>query len=157
MEKVTIDDIDPLDTSLQADVYKPLSPFLETEDVSLNYYELAPGDQFGFELHTHYDQEEVFYIQSGTVTFETRDGDLEIEAGEVVRFAPGDFQIGRNEGDERVRAITLGAPKDSREVEYYRSCPTCEERTEQSAEREDDALAIRCNICGEVTHRITFD
>lgn len=157
MEKVTLAEIDPIDSPLDAAVYKPLSPFLGTEDVSLNYYELEPGDQFGFAMHTHHDQEEVFFIQEGTATFETRDGAIDVGEGEMIRFAPGDFQIGRNGGDVRVSAITLGAPKDSSEVEYFRECETCGDRTEQRAEREENGLAIRCETCREITHRITFE
>ncbi len=157
MEKVSLADIDPLDSPLEASVYKPLSPFLETEDVSVNYYELAPGEQFGFAMHTHHDQEEIFYIQQGTATFETADGLVEVASGEIVRFAPGDFQIGGNQGEERLTAITLGAPKDSSELEYLLDCDTCGERTKQQAEREDTGLSIRCKTCGEIAHRVSFE
>jgi len=36
----------------------------------MNYVELAPGDAFPGGLHTHGDQEEVFYVLSGIATFE---------------------------------------------------------------------------------------
>jgi len=71
-----------------ADVKRPLSNELDADDVAVNYYELAPGDSFGFGYHRHADQEEVFHVQRGTVTFETEDGDVDVSAGEAIRFAP---------------------------------------------------------------------
>lgn len=47
---------------------------LGVTDLAINYYELKPGDSFAFASHDHETQEEVFYIQSGTATFETEDG-----------------------------------------------------------------------------------
>lgn len=35
------------------------------------------------------------------VTFETEDGEIVGTAGEVIRFAPGEYQQGINTGDER--------------------------------------------------------
>ncbi len=43
-------------------------------------------------------------VQSGTATFESADGDVRVGAGEAIRFAPGEWQRGHNEGDERVGA-----------------------------------------------------
>jgi uncharacterized cupin superfamily protein len=60
-------------------------------DVAVNQYELAPGDRFSGGLHAHVDQEEVFYVTSGTATFDyrrTADAPTETVAvgpGEAVR------------------------------------------------------------------------
>lgn len=80
MEKITILDLEPPSTTSPAEVY-PLGDPLGTTDIAINYFELAPGDRFGFDLHRHLDQEEVFYIQQGTATFETEEGDVEVAAG----------------------------------------------------------------------------
>ena len=154
MQTVTIDDVD-VPTANPAERVCPLSDALETTDLAINYYVLGPGEQFGFDLHTHHDQEEVFYVRSGTATFETETDSIDVHAGEVVRFAPGEFQIGRNEGDEHVRAIALGAPRETMEIEYLRECPTCDERTVQPLApfRETGAFVVTCATCGTETIR----
>lgn len=140
-----------------ADLVAPLTDVLGLADAALNYYELAPGDSFAFGYHAHSDQEEVFYVQSGTVTFRTVDGPVEVEAGELVRFGPGEYQRGTNEGDERVRALAIGAPKEAGATEILRSCDACGEETPQELELTDeqDAITARCTACGTVTGRFT--
>ncbi|GKZ15088.1 cupin domain-containing protein [Haladaptatus sp. T7] len=153
MEKVTIDDVDGQMSA--ADVRRPVSKALGTEDVAINYYELAPGDSFAFGYHAHGDQEEVFYVQSGTVTFETDDEDIVVSAGELIRFAPDEFQRGVNEGEERVVALALGAPRDTEDIEMYRHCEECGERTRNKIEMADsrDELVTSCLDCGAETGR----
>jgi uncharacterized cupin superfamily protein len=153
MERVRIDDVDRrIDT---ATVSRPLTSALGAENVALNYYELAPGDSFAYGYHKHEAQEEVFVIQAGEVTFETEDGDVAVGAGELIRFAPGEFQRGINTGDERVVALALGAPRESGESEIRRHCEDCGERTETTIERapDGDAKLTRCLECGAVTGR----
>ncbi|MBX0295458.1 cupin domain-containing protein [Haloarcula nitratireducens] len=155
MERVSVDAVDSRMGS--ADVKRSLSRALETSDLAVNYYELAPGETFGLGYHRHPDQEEVFYVQSGTATFETEDGDVAVGPDEAVRFAPGEWQLGRNDGDERVVALALGAPRDESETEMVRHCESCGERTEQRVELADDrdALLTLCASCGEGTGRFT--
>lgn len=62
------------------------------------------------------DQEEIFYIIQGTVTSETESGAVVVKAEEVIHFAPGEFQLGVNQDDERVIVLTLGAPRTSEEI-----------------------------------------
>jgi len=153
MDHVSRDDVE--DRMGPADVKRPVSRALDATDLALNYYELAPGDSFGFGYHRHPDQEEVFYLMEGTVTFETEEGEVTVTAGEAVRFAPGEWQLGTNEGDERVRALAMGAPADERETELLRECPECEGRTENKIEMTDDrdALVTKCLDCGTETGR----
>ena len=155
MEHVSIDDLDRR-MGPAADK-RALSGALGTDDLALNYYELAPGDTFGFGYHRHPDQEEVFYVIEGTATFETEDGDVAVEAGEAVRFAPGEWQLGRNAGEERVVALAMGAPADARRTEMLRECPDCGGRTENTIEMTDDrdALVTRCLECDAETGRFT--
>ncbi|MFB6140441.1 MAG: cupin domain-containing protein [Halosimplex sp.] len=136
---------------------RALSNALGTEELALNYYELDPGDSFGFGYHRHPGQEEVFYVIEGVATFETEDGDVAVSAGEAVRFAPGEWQLGRNAGEERVVALAMGAPKDARQTEMLRECPDCGGRTENTVEMADDrsALLTRCTDCGAETGRFT--
>lgn len=153
MERQRIDDVES--RMGPAAVKRLLGPALGTTDVAVNYYELDTGDSFGFGYHRHEAQEEVFYVQQGAVTFETDAGDEVVEAGEVIRFAPGEWQRGTNEGEERVVALALGAPKDGGETEMVRDCPDCGERTPQTVDWADDgeALVTLCDDCGTVTGR----
>ena len=155
MRKARIEDIDSW--MGPASVKRSLTKALGTEDVSMNYYELEPGESFAFGYHRHEGQEEVFYVIEGEATFETDDGEETVGAGEAVRFAPGEWQQGWNRGDERVEALALGAPQESGETTVLRECPDCGERTEQDIERaaDADALVTRCVDCGAETGRFT--
>jgi len=155
MERVDVDAVDRVPDS--ATVKRPLSRALGTTDLALNRYELTPGDSFAYGYHRHTTQEEVFVIESGTVTFETEAGEVEVGAGEAIRFAPGEFQQGTNRGDERVVALAIGAPQSAGEVEIRRHCPACGERTSTTVEVADDdgARVTRCLECGAETGRFT--
>lgn len=153
MDKVRIDDIKGrLDS---ATVQRPLTDALNATNVALNYYELAPGDSFAYGYHMHENQEEVFVIQNGQVTFETEDGDVRVDAGEVIRFAPGEYQQGINAGDERVVALAIGAPQETGTSEILRECDSCGERTPNTIERAEGGAVIvtRCLECGAETAR----
>jgi len=171
MDRVSLDDCDRR-MGPAADK-RALSSALDATETALNYYELAPGDAFGFGYHRHPGQEELFYVIEGTATFETEDGDVEVGAGEAVRFAPGEWQLGHNAGDRRVVALGVGAPRSARETEMLRECPDCESRTENIVERNStparsqaressgemtddrDALVTRCLECGAETERFS--
>lgn len=155
MERVSTDAID--DMFAPAEVKRSVADALDTTNLALNYYELAPGDRFGAGYHRHPNQEEVFYVMEGTATFETEAGDVEVGPDTFVRFAPGEWQVGRNEGPERVRALALGAPKESPDTEVLRECSECGERTQQRFEITDDksALLSVCEACGAETGRYT--
>ncbi|MDY6819262.1 MAG: cupin domain-containing protein [Halobacteriales archaeon] len=153
MEKARIDDQDR--SHGPAADKRRLTDAIGATNLSINYYELAPGDSFAFGYHAHSNQEEVFYIQNGTVTFETDDGTVAVAAGEVIRFAPGEHQRGVNQGDERVVAIALGAPQDSGVLDLRRSCDACGDETKQRIEMAEDkeALVTLCERCDAVTGR----
>jgi uncharacterized cupin superfamily protein len=153
MEHVRIADVDSWMSPASAK--RPLSNALGAEDVTINHYELAPGESFAFGYHRHADQEEIFHVLEGVATFETEDGDVEVSAGEAVRFAPGEWQQGTNEGDERVVALAIGAPAEMGETTILRACPDCGGRTEQEIQptEEKDALVTLCLDCGGETGR----
>lgn len=140
-----------------AAVSHPLTDRLGLVDAALNYYELEPGDSFAYGYHTHEDQEEIFYIQEGTVTFRTAEGDVSVGAGELVRFGPGEYQRGVNQSDERVVALAIGAPQSAGATEILRDCEECGGETPQDLEltEEKDAVLARCEECGSVTGRFT--
>jgi len=155
MRKVRLDDLDsrmgPAARSL------PLTDALGLADAAMNFYELEPGDSFAYGFHAHAEQEEVFYVLDGAVTFRTLadQDDVTVSAGELARFGPGEFQQGVNEGDEPVRALAVGAPQDPGDTEILRECPECGDETTQELELADDRSEIRavCEACGTVTGR----
>lgn len=160
MEKLHVDSVE---NALQpAAVMHPLTKPLGLTDVAINYYELEPGDSFAFAYHCHEIQEEVFFIQSGTATFDTEDGEIDVEPGEIIRFSPGEFQRGWNHGDELVTALAFGAPLEYGETVKLRDCPTCgtatnhdiERRTEPDAPGEQVAFSV-CQRCGSETGKWT--
>lgn len=141
-----------------ATIKRRLAPSLKTDRVALNYYELEPDDSFAFGYHKHESQEEIFYIQQGSVTFYTEEGTRDVSAGQCVRFAPGEFQRGINEGDERVVALAMGVPQEATTTEILRDCPSCGAKTHQTIEFSDnkDALYTICLNCNEKTGRFEY-
>lgn len=149
-------DLSEMDTRMgPAAVIRPLTDALGTTDVAINYYELDPGESTAYGFHAHDDQEEVFYVLEGTLTFETEGEDVTVGTDEAVRFAPGEYQRSHNEGDRRARALVLGAPKEAGETEILRECADCGGRTPHGLEMAEDRSAIlaRCEECGAVTGR----
>ncbi|WP_246985578.1 cupin domain-containing protein [Halorientalis marina] len=143
-------DIDALDNHPRvADVQKHLTDPLALADMALNYYELEPGESFSGGLHTHMNQEEVFYVVEGTATFDTKEGSHEVGANEVIRFAPGEYQEGKNESDGRVRALAFGAPQEAGETRTALPCSECG-ADYHTAEVTADGVTLTCPDCGNV-------
>ncbi|WP_423746468.1 cupin domain-containing protein [Haladaptatus sp. SPP-AMP-3] len=68
----------------------------------------STGETIGECYHRHHEQEEVFYITAGTATFETEQGDVVVKAGELIRFAPGEWQQGANRENSRLEVLAFG-------------------------------------------------
>ncbi|WP_336328742.1 cupin domain-containing protein [Halovenus sp. HT40] len=153
MEKVRIEEIDRrIDVST---LQRPLTDALGASDIALNYYELAPGDSPAYGYHKHEEQEEVFLVQRGELTFETEEGEVVVEEGEAIRFGPGEYQQGVNTGTERTAFLAIGAPRDGGDVEILRECEGCGERTPHTVEWADpgESKQTRCLDCDAVTGR----
>lgn len=153
MKHVSIDDIEaephPMGVNRER---RNVSDALGAEHMTAVHYELAPGEQFSGGLHTHHDQEEVFYIVEGTATFEygTDGEEVAVEAGEVVRFDPGEFQCGRNKSDDAVVGFALAAPGSQHnweDLESFAPCGECGEVTSHGVEEPDGEFVIYCNEC----------
>lgn len=165
MEKVSIADVEPMAPS---DEYvpegavatsvgdaRPLTEALGATGLSINHYELEPGESFWITIHRHGTQEELFYVLSGTVTFETVDEDLTVEEDEVLRVPPGTYQLGTNTGDVPATALALGSPRDYEdETELLVDCPDCGERTIHRIENPAEGEYVyRCDACDGETFR----
>ncbi|CDK41015.1 cupin domain-containing protein [Halorubrum sp. AJ67] len=157
MERVAIDDVDVVTNPMGVhDLRKPVSRALGTEHVAMNYFELAPGDAFSGGLHTHGDQEEIFYVLSGTATFEVgRERErVEVGPGELIRFAPGEFQSGfvPEDAGEEVVAWAVGAPgarHDFEEIESIVECRECGgERIHDTELTDAGRFRFTCTDCG---------
>jgi uncharacterized cupin superfamily protein len=156
----------PVDTTDQVARHS-LDESLRTTAVAINHYRIAPGDGFPSGLHAHADQEELFYVLDGAVTFEviTAEGswdsdetvlscanptarDIVVKAGELIRFAPGEFQTGWNAGDEQLVALALGAPRDSDDVRFPQPCPACD-HPDLRLDTEGSGISFRCPSCDD--------
>jgi uncharacterized cupin superfamily protein len=155
MERVSLDDVD--DRMGPATEKRLVGDALGAVGVALNHYVLAPGDSFAFGYHAHEDQEEIFYVVSGTATFETEESEVAVGPDEAIRFAPGEHQRGWNRGDEDVVALAIGAPAEMGATEILRECGDCGERTPQRIAMTDerDALVTICERCDAETGRFT--
>ncbi|WP_158058574.1 cupin domain-containing protein [Halorussus halophilus] len=82
------------------------------ENVAVNVYEVAPGEQIPLAYHYHDEQEEVFYVTEGDLHVETPDEEYVVPAGQVFVAEPDSPQLAYNpeSADETVRALALGAP-----------------------------------------------
>ena len=180
MEHASIDD---RESPVEGVEVHRLSEFLETTDVSINRYRLAPGESLPAGLHTHADQEEVFVVTEGRAEFEVLlppadPGDahgleeyagtvVEVAASEAVRFAPGDFQSGRNASDGETVMLALGAPRGTDDIRLPTSCATCgaapvrldlggDEPTFQCLDCGAEHSPASCPACGEPDLRVTL-
>lgn len=156
MEHVTVEDVgsDAPDSGV---VRRGLSNPLGTTDVAINHYRIGPGEGFPGGLHAHRDQEEVFLVLRGEATFETlaapaadgpaEAGEVTVSAGEAIRFAPGEFQSGRNAADGDLVALAIGAPRDSEDVRLPVACPACSHGAVR-LETAGGEVAFVCPDCG---------
>lgn len=134
MRKIRISDVESTPAGEYQSDRRVLTGPLDASHVAIVRYVLAPGERFSGSVHAHADQEELFVVLDGTATFETRDGEVSVGTNEAIRFAPGEFQSGRNDSDDEVVALALGAPRDSEDVRISRipvlgnlnvACPEC--------------------------------
>lgn len=146
MEHVSLEDVSVPEWALDIDK-RPIGEALGTTDVSVNRYELAPQERLSG-LHAHGNQEEVFVVLEGAVAFETLDGVVTTEAGEVVRFAPGEHKSPTNDSDSVAVVLALGAPADGGDLLIPLACPGCGhgERLATVDDEGDEVLA--CDACG---------
>lgn len=130
-------------------VRQSLSSTLETSALAINHYLIDPGGRFPAGLHAHRDQEECFVVLSGEATFETLDGEVVVKTDEAIRFAPGEYQAGRNDGDGPLSVVALGAPQHSDDVRIPIACPACR-ADDLRLDFASDSLAFDCTECGGV-------
>ena len=134
---------------------RDLAGLLGATDLAVNHYRIPPAEEFPSGLHAHGDQEELFVVLDGAATFERlgpekdEASEVTVEAGEVVRFAPGEYQSGRNAGDDLLAVLALGAPPDSEEVRIPLDCPECGHGylSPEASEASAAGVTLDCPAC----------
>ncbi|MFC6614335.1 cupin domain-containing protein [Halopenitus salinus] len=151
MQTIDVDDLDAAEgPQNRASVSEPL----DAEDFAMNYYALDPGEAFTGGLHAHLDQEETFLVLEGEATFETAPSPtaetetVTVSAGQLVRFEPGEYQQGRNESDEPLRALAMGTPQESTDVRVAGPCEECGESEYLRFAMVDGTPTLECPDCG---------
>jgi hypothetical protein len=141
---------------------------LGTTAVAVVRYRLTPGEGFPSGLHAHDEQEEVFLVLASEAVFEVLppaaewpESDAEspsddvptgrevtVAASECLRFAPGEFQTGRNAADASgdLVALALGAPKGTQDVRIPAPCPACDAPA-LGIGTGGDAFTLDCPAC----------
>jgi mannose-6-phosphate isomerase-like protein (cupin superfamily) len=153
MEHTNVEDIDSYGNS--GNEFRRLSEALGTEGLAINYYKRAPDETIGDCYHRHHEQEEVFYIITGVAAFDTEEGEVTVEGGELIRFAPGEWQQGRNQGNTPLEVLALGAPREQGATDLQRECPECEKRTPVEVKQVEDEWLYICGVCGAETGQAT--
>lgn len=150
MEHVRIEAVAELETNPASSLRRPIGDALGTTDVAVNHYELEPGDSLSGGLHAHHDQEEIFIVVGGEVTFDVgpdRDS-VPVSAGEAIRFAPGEYQEGYNDHEEPAEVLALGAPPGTEDIDSYIPCRECEAETILAFHVEGETSVHTCLECG---------
>jgi len=151
MQTTDISDLDPRENPRNR---HSVSELLDAQDFSMNYYELDPGEEFSGSVHTHLDQEESVFVLEGKATFETKPDPaaesetVHVTEGQIVRFDPGEYQQGRNESDEPLRALALGTPQESTQGRVAVPCQNCSESDYLDFVLVDGEPALECPECG---------
>jgi quercetin dioxygenase-like cupin family protein len=167
MQKVTVDDLEAVPHFMGANTTRrPLSRAIEGMGFAMTYFELEAGEAFSGGLHTHHDQEELFYVLEGTATFEIReqpDGpseSLTVSAGEAIHFGREDvYQTGGNESERPVVGLAIGVPGSRHGwegVEAVLDCGNCGRETAHSIVPADkqtrmpdaEEMVLTCRECG---------
>jgi mannose-6-phosphate isomerase-like protein (cupin superfamily) len=90
-------------------------------NVAVNRFSAAPGEQLPLAYHYHDEQEELFFVVSGTLAVETPEETYEIPAGSFFAVDPGSPQRAYNPDDatDRVTVVAVGAPAVSGDAHAY--------------------------------------
>ncbi|MFC6717761.1 cupin domain-containing protein [Natrialbaceae archaeon GCM10025810] len=104
------EDVSPLeDRPVDA---RSISDHVGLENVGLRVYRAEPGQQLPLAYHFHDEQEEAFYVLSGTLHVETPDEEFVVEAGCAFVAEPKSPHRAFNPDDatDSVEVLALGAP-----------------------------------------------
>ena len=86
------------------------------DHLGLRVYRVDPGEEIPLSgMHYHDEQEEVFYVLSGTLSVETSEDLFRVEPGQFFVAEPGSPHRAHvaDDADERVEVVGMGAPPQS--------------------------------------------
>jgi mannose-6-phosphate isomerase-like protein (cupin superfamily) len=98
-----------------------LSSATDLSNLAVNRYRAEPGEQIPLKYHYHDEQEEAFYVLSGTLAVETPEGTLTVESDSLFTATPGSPHRAHNpaDADEAVEVLAVGAPTGEGGVHEY--------------------------------------
>ncbi|WP_435184210.1 cupin domain-containing protein [Halobellus sp. EA9] len=81
-------------------------------NMAINRFRAEPGEQLPLAYHYHEEQEEAFYVLSGTLAVETPEASFEVETDELFAVDPESPQRAYNpdDADGDVVVLAIGAP-----------------------------------------------
>ncbi|MFB6255839.1 MAG: cupin domain-containing protein [Haloplanus sp.] len=90
-------------------------------NMAINRYTADPGEELPLAYHYHDDQEEAFYVLSGTLHVKTPEGTLQAGPDTLLTVEPDSPQFAYNpeNADESVDVIAIGAPAVDGDVHAY--------------------------------------
>jgi uncharacterized cupin superfamily protein len=86
---------------------------LDLQSFGVNLVDLAPGEQIPEHDETGRDQEELFYIVSGSPTLVVDGEDHRVRAGTFARLDPEHTRTVRNDGEGPTTVLIVSAPRSS--------------------------------------------
>jgi uncharacterized cupin superfamily protein len=86
---------------------------LELQSFGVNLVDLAPGEQVPEHDETERDQEELFYIVSGSPTLVVDGDEHRVRAGTFARLDPEHPRTVRNDAETPATVLIVSAPRSS--------------------------------------------
>ncbi|HLM50340.1 MAG TPA: cupin domain-containing protein [Solirubrobacteraceae bacterium] len=86
---------------------------LGVESFGVNLVSIPPGERIPEHDETGRDQEEVFYVVSGSPTLVVDGEDIPTRAGTFARLDPQHTRTVRNDGDQLASVLIVSAPRTS--------------------------------------------
>ena len=89
--------------------------------MAVNRFVAEPGEQIPLAYHYHDEQEEVFYVLSGTLHVETPEETYTVDADQLFAVEPGSPQRAFNpeDAEEPVAVVAVGAPPAADDAHAY--------------------------------------
>ena len=121
--------------------FVPLRRALGVTSFGLNQMLLRPGQRG--RIHRHERQEEVYVVLSGRLTLEVEGEPHDLEAGELIRFAPGVRRRVLNLGPDLVSVLAVGGatPHEGRDGLAYADWEDADPRPPQEVPLPEDLPA----------------
>lgn len=92
--------------------YRSLTDAGDLDEMAMNLFRAEPGEQLPLAYHYHEQQEEAFFVLSGTLFVETPGQTYEVPEGHLSTVDPESPQRAHNpeDAEERVELLAVGAP-----------------------------------------------